>query len=98
MKGRWVDELLEVLWAYKTTASTPTGETLLSLAYGYEVMVPVEIGAGSLRRENYDSDQNLILYKCELDFFEEKRRDSLLQVAAYQRCTVRYFNFKVKPK
>ena len=56
LKGKWVDELPEVLCAYKTTARTPTGETPFSLAYGYEAMVPMEIGMSSLRRENYDSD------------------------------------------
>ena len=56
LKGRWVDELLEVLWAYKTTARTPTGETLFSFVYCYDAMVPLEIRARSLRRENYDLD------------------------------------------
>ena len=56
LKGRWVDELPEVLWAYRTTARTPIGETSFSLAYGYEAMVPVEIRVSSLRRENYDPD------------------------------------------
>ena len=48
LKGRWVDELPEILWAYKTTARSTTRETLLSLAYRYEVMVPIEIRARSL--------------------------------------------------
>ena len=59
-------------------------------------MVLVEIGARSLRRENYDSEQNFILQLHELDFLEEKRHDLQLQVVAYQRCTTRYFNSKVK--
>ena len=46
LKRRWTDELPEVLWAYKTTTRTPTRETPFVLAYGYEAMVPVEIGAG----------------------------------------------------
>ena len=56
LKRRWVDELPEVLWAYRTTARTMTEETSFSLAYGYEAMVPVEIRARSLIRENYDSE------------------------------------------
>ena len=27
VKGIWLDELLSVLWAYRTTVRTPTGET-----------------------------------------------------------------------
>ncbi|KAL0352497.1 UNVERIFIED_CONTAM: hypothetical protein Scaly_1638400 [Sesamum calycinum] len=33
-KGAWVDELPSVLWAYRTTPRTTTGETPFSLSYG----------------------------------------------------------------
>ena len=49
-----------------------TGETSFSLAYGYEAMVPVKIGAGSLQRENYNLEQNEIQQRHELDFIKEK--------------------------
>ena len=54
LKGRWADDLPEVLWAYRTTAQSTTGKTPFSLAYGYEAVVPIELGAGSLRRNNFD--------------------------------------------
>ncbi|KAL5575765.1 hypothetical protein UlMin_017464 [Ulmus minor] len=41
-KGLWADELPGVLWAYRTTAKTSTGETPFSLAYGSEAVIPVE--------------------------------------------------------
>ena len=59
-------------------------------------MVPVELGVGSLRRDNFGLEQNMILQRRELDFLKEKRRDSQIQVVAYQRRTTRYFNSKVK--
>ena len=58
LKRRWADELLKVLWGYKTTARSTTGETPFSLAYENEAMVPVEIRAGSLQRDNYNPEQN----------------------------------------
>ena len=61
LEGRWADNLLEVLWAYRTTARSTTGETPFLLAYGYEAMVLVKLGAGSLRRDNFDLEQNMIL-------------------------------------
>ena len=61
LKSRWANELPQVLWAYKTIARSTTEETPFLLAYRYEAMVPVEIGARSLRRDNYDPKQNLIL-------------------------------------
>lgn len=35
-KGRWAAELMIVLWAYRTTRRTATGETPFKLAYGSE--------------------------------------------------------------
>jgi len=33
-KGTWVDELLEVLWAYRCTLQTSIGESPYNLTYG----------------------------------------------------------------
>ena len=93
-----MDELLEVLWAYRITVRTPTGETPFSLSYGYKVMVPIEIRMSSLKRENYDPDQNNLLQRPEIDFLKEKQCDSQLWVAIYQRRTARYLNSKVKTR
>ncbi|KAK3020068.1 hypothetical protein RJ639_004068 [Escallonia herrerae] len=48
-KGAWVDELPKVLWAYRTTPHSVTGETPFSLYYGTEAMLPVEIGVPTIR-------------------------------------------------
>ena len=98
LKGKQVDELPEVLWAYRTAARTPTGETPFLLSYVYEAMVPFKIGISLLKRENYDQDPNNFLQRCEFNFLEEKQSDSQLWVAAYQRRTAKYFNSKVKPR
>jgi len=42
-KGRWAKELPNVLWAYRTTPRRTTGETLFSLTYRVEAVIPVEI-------------------------------------------------------
>ena len=76
LKERWTDDLPEVLWAYRTTARTTTGEILFSLAYRYEDIVLVKLGAGSLRRDNFEVEQNMILHRHELDFLKEKWCDS----------------------
>ena len=83
LKGKWVDELPKVLWAYRTTARTPTRKTSFSLLYGYEAMVLFEIGIGSLRREHYNQDENHLLQTRELDFLEEKRSNSHLRIVVY---------------
>ena len=48
-KRLWAEELPKVLWAYRTTSRTSTGETPFSLAYGVEAMILMEIGVPSLR-------------------------------------------------
>ena len=98
LKGRWADELPKVLWAYKTTATSTTSETLFSLSYGYEAIVSIEIGAGSLWRKNYNPEQNETLQKHVLDFIEEKQRDSQIRVTVYRRRTTRYLYSKVKTR
>ncbi|XP_070037120.1 uncharacterized protein [Nicotiana tomentosiformis] len=48
-KGKWPEVLPGVLWAYRTTTKTSTGETLFSLVYGAKALIPVEIGEPSTR-------------------------------------------------
>ena len=42
-KGRWAEELLNVLWAYRTTPRHSTRETPFSLTYGAEAVIPTEV-------------------------------------------------------
>ena len=48
-KGEWAEELYNVLWSYHTTPRESAGETPFKLAYGTEVVVPIEIGIPSYR-------------------------------------------------
>ena len=70
-KGIWPDELLSVLWAYRTTARTPTGETLFQLVYGADVVIPSEVGITSYRVENYTKDKNEEAMRLQLDLVDE---------------------------
>jgi hypothetical protein len=56
-KGNWVDDLPEVLWAYRTTKRTPMEESPYALAFGIEAVIPAELGSGSLRVESYKEKQ-----------------------------------------
>ena len=51
LKGKWVEYLSEVLWAYKTTRKSATQETPFALAFGTEAVAPVEVGLKSPRVE-----------------------------------------------
>ena len=54
----WPEELPSVLWAYRTTARTPTRETPFRLAYRSEVVTLAEIGLISYRVDNHDERKN----------------------------------------
>ena len=48
----WHNILLDVLWAYRTSKSSSTGTTPYTLVYGYDAVLPIEIGVNSLRVKN----------------------------------------------
>ncbi|XP_070007801.1 uncharacterized protein [Nicotiana sylvestris] len=57
-KGNCPEVLPGVLWAYRTTAKTSTGETPFSLVYGAEALIPVEIGEPSTRFTQATEESN----------------------------------------
>ena len=58
VKGVWPDELPGVLWAYRTTMRTPTGETPFKLAYGSEAVIPAEVHVAKIRLMKYQDEKN----------------------------------------
>ncbi|RVW31060.1 hypothetical protein CK203_093509 [Vitis vinifera] len=50
-KGKWVEELPGVLWAYRTTPGRPTGNTPFAIAYGMDAIIPTEIGLPTIRTD-----------------------------------------------
>uniref|UniRef100_A0A2N9I6A6 Integrase catalytic domain-containing protein n=1 Tax=Fagus sylvatica TaxID=28930 RepID=A0A2N9I6A6_FAGSY len=72
-KGLWPEELPNVLWAYRTTARTPTGETPFRLTYGTEAVIPVEVGLTTWRTNNYDEESNDAQLRSNLDLVDEVR-------------------------
>jgi len=49
VKGAWLEELPNVLWAYRTIARTSTGETPFKLTYGSNAVISIEVGITSMR-------------------------------------------------
>ena len=72
-KGVWPDELPGVLWAYKTTVRTPTGETLFKLAYGSEAVIPTEVHMANHRVTMYQDKDNEEQLRLNLDLIDEVR-------------------------
>ena len=82
-KGIWLDKLPSVLWAYRTTARTPTGEALFRLTYGTEAIIPAEVGLMSYWVESYDKDKNEEAIHLQLDLVDEVRVAAVQRLAHY---------------
>ena len=98
LKGKWVEYLPEVLWAYRTTRKSATQETPFALAFGTEAVAPVEIGLKSLRIELASVEHNEEALRLNLDLIDEKLDQVLKRTEDYQRKTARYYDQKVKPR
>ena len=97
-KGRWVEELPSVLWAYRTTLRRSTGETPFAVAYGTEAVIPLEVGLPTLRSELLDQGLNEVNLAKQLDLAEERRDVATVRLAAYQQQLARVFNKGVRER
>ena len=89
-KDAWPEELPNVLWAYRTTARTPTGETPFKLTYETEVVIPVEVGVTSTRRAAFSEEENDDKLRLNLDCLDEVREDTFCRMTKYQRKMAEY--------
>jgi len=96
--GKWVDELLLALWAYRTTHKTATGHTPFSLACGSEAIIPVEIEVPSHQVIYYNPKTNKNLLLESLDMVKEKQKEADLRAAAHRHRVARYHNIRVQPR
>ncbi|KAI5349295.1 hypothetical protein L3X38_002182 [Prunus dulcis] len=82
-KGKWSEELPNVLWAYRTSKRKPTGESPFSLAYGTEAVILIEIGLPTVRTLVVESNDNEQQLAHSLDLLEEHREAAALQLTNY---------------
>ena len=96
-KGKWVEELPGVLWAYRTTARKPIGISPFALTYRMEVVIPTEIGLPTIRIATPESE-NVESVARELDVSDELREVATIQIVSYQRRLANSYNKRVKPR
>lgn len=60
-KCSWLEELPDVLWAYRTTPRAGTGETSFFLAFGAEVVIPIELEIPNYQTTDFNQQDNEIL-------------------------------------
>ena len=94
-KGIWPEELPSVLWAYRTTARTPTGETPFWLTYGNEAVIPAEIELISYRVDNHDEARNDEAIRLQHDLVDEVKAIAEQRLARYQDRMAKHYNSRV---
>ena len=97
-KGVWPDELPSVLWTYRTTVRTPTGETPFKLAYGSEAIIPAEVHMVNHRVTMYQDKDNEEQLRLNLDLMDEVRTDADKRIAKYKNLMARQHDAMVKPR
>ena len=85
-----------MLWAYRTTARTPTGETPIRLTYGNEAVIPAEIGLTSYRVDNHDEGRNDEAIHLQLDLVDEVRAIAEQRLTRYQDRMAKHYNSWVR--
>ncbi|RDX67749.1 Tf2-11, partial [Mucuna pruriens] len=97
-KGRWADELSQVLWSYHTTPHSTTGETPFRLTYGTEAMIPVEIGEPSPRVSFFVQSNNEEELRTNLDLLQEVREIAHIREYAVKARAAKKYNKKLIPR
>ena len=84
IKGRWAEELPNILRAYRTTPRRFTGETLFSLTYGIEAVILDEVNLCSARVSEFALIESNKLMVKQLDLLEEYRESATIWLVEYQ--------------
>ena len=84
------------MWAYKTTARTPTGETPFHLAYVSESVISAEVGLTSYKVGNYNKIKNNEVMHLQLDLVDKVRATAEQRLARYQNLMAKHYNSRVR--
>ena len=95
-KGKWVEELPGVLWAYRTTSRKPIGISLFALTYGIEAIIPTEIGIPTRRTEILEKANAEAVTKS-LDRADKLHEATTVRIESYQQRLKNLYNRHVKP-
>ena len=86
-KGKWVEEMMKVVWSHNTSESRTTGFTPFRLLFGEEVVLPEEVMHGSLRTKT--NGNNKAERKAVADCIEGARLEALNNIQRYQAETTK---------
>ena len=80
--------------AYRVTRCTTIGETLFTMAFGVEDVIPIEMGLPSHWVKNYDDENNIEQMMIKLDLVEKGENKPL----SGPPLAIKYYNKKFCPR
>jgi hypothetical protein len=95
-RGKWLDELIKVVWSHNTTMSRSTGFTPFKLLFGDEAITPEEAKTGSIR--TVASAETEADYSVAKDAIEGVRLQAVENINKYQAETIKWRDRKVQLK
>ena len=81
--GRWLKELLAVVWALRTQASHSTSMSAYFLVYGSEAILLVDIAFRAPRVKIFDEEQAAVVRTEDIDRTEEESLITCVRTAKY---------------
>jgi hypothetical protein len=95
-RGKWLDELIKVVWSHNTTMSRSTGFTPFKLLFGDEAITPKEAEAGPIRTIASAEDED----DCQItkETIEGTRLQAIEHINKYQVETIKWRDRKVRLK
>jgi transposase InsO family protein len=95
-RGKWPEELIEVVWSHNTTVSKSTGFTPFKLLFGDEAITPEEAKTRSTRTTASTEDE--ANYHVAKDTIEGVRLKVVENINKYQAKTIKWRDRKVRLK
>ncbi|GJV71294.1 reverse transcriptase domain-containing protein [Tanacetum coccineum] len=89
------NELLNVMWAHRTSIKTSNEETPFSLTYISEAVIPIEIGMPTYMTTMIKEGFNKEEIRLNLDLLTERRELAAIREARYKTKLEQYYNKKV---
>jgi hypothetical protein len=93
-RGKWLDELIKVVWSHNTTVSRSTGFTPFKLLFVDEAITLEEAKTGSIRTTASAEDE--VDYQTTKDTIEGTRLQAIEHINKYQAKTIRWRDRKVR--
>ena len=86
--------MYQVLWSYRTTPHSTTGETPFRMVYGSDAVILVEIGQPFLR-VMYPAENNEQLLREDSDLIDEVRETAKIKELSRKQQIAQRYNLKV---